>query len=243
MKIALLFFVALIFSAFPSARSDWDAASTGGTEEQLVEEIEEVVVIERVAVEVPAGSAQQQQPPTEAHQHQARSDAAKVSSQREESGEDIQGDHKNLIQRLVENGKEQFDTAKGFVSKELQLERIRGLWERREKVWDLFATLKNQNSILWVILFSLPFVVYGVLLPDKASAGASVSSKESSNTFVEYGLPGEGTREYTQQQIREYTELQLKSLDLYCNAPDAPLKDKEIYIASIQRATERAKER
>jgi len=226
----LLFLVALVCSALPSAKSDWDAAATGGTEEQLVEEIEEVVVIERVAVEVPASSSNQS-PPQE----------ATTSSQREESGEDIEGDHKNLVQRLVEHGKEQFDLAKNFVKRELELERIRGLWERRDKVWDLFEILRKQNSILWVILFSLPFVVYGILLPDKASAGASV--KDSSNTFVEYGIPGELNREYTQQQIREYTEQQLKNLDRYCNAPDTPLKEKEIYNVSVQRDAERAQQR
>eukprot|EP01102_Stenamoeba_stenopodia_P002951 TRINITY_DN12888_c0_g1_i1.p1 TRINITY_DN12888_c0_g1~~TRINITY_DN12888_c0_g1_i1.p1 ORF type:complete len:244 (-),score=63.42 TRINITY_DN12888_c0_g1_i1:96-827(-) len=224
---------------FQNARGDWDAAATG-TEERLVEEIEEVVVIERVAVEVPASSSSHEshsQPQQKKHEEVTAS-----STQRDESGEDIEGDRQNLVQRLVEHGKGYFDSAKGFIQRELQLERLRGLWERREKVWDLLDVLKKQNSILWVILFSLPFVVYGVLLPDKASAGSSVDASTTA-PFVEYGLPGEVNREYTQQQIREYTELQLKGLDLYCNAPEASPKDKEIYRVSIQRAAERAKER
>lgn len=175
--------------------------------DEVVEEIEEVVMVEKVSVEIPEATATQEE-------------------EKPASTQEAQQPHEHgptIVNQLLAKGHDFADCAKTRLHSAFEtLHEIfslpRRLLERRDKFEHLLGVIRAQNPVLLLILCLLPFVAFAVLLPDK----------QPQKHFAE-----KVSLEEYQKQTTDYTAQQLQQLQQFIKENPAVVETTKYYKESL----------
>jgi hypothetical protein len=143
--------------------------------EDVVEEIEEVVVVEKVSVEIPQGHEYNEGDAHKGHEHELPKGPT-------------------IIDNVLEKGHEYFGKGVEYAHEVVKLPQR--LLERKDEFEHLLKTFSEQNPVLLMVLALIPLLAYVVLIPEKYP----IKNYSEKVSLEEYESQ---TKDFTTQQVAD----------------------------------------